>query len=387
MHHSVSQTDLMTLFLCGDVMIGRGIDQVLSHPSDPRLYESYMQTATGYVEIAEAAHGPIPKPVDAAYIWGDALEEFGRVSPDVRIINLETAVTTSEAAWPDKGIHYRVHPENMACLTVAKIDCCVLSNNHVLDWGYAGLIETLESLKNAGIQTVGAGRSRQEAEAPAIVDVAGKGRVIVLGLGEETSGIPRRWAATADKPGVNRLTNLSPDSVRDIARHVKTVKREGDIVVASIHWGGNWGYCVSREQTSFAHQLIDEAGVDVVHGHSSHHAKGVEVYRDKPIIYGCGDFLNDYEGIGGYEAFRTDLALMVFVTMASRTGKLHRVEMVPMQIHRFRAHHVTQDDARWLRDMLNREGSRFGTRVELHEARTLTLHWDEGDSEAETRQK
>jgi len=133
----------MTLFLCGDVMIGRGIDQVLSHPSAPHLYESYMHTATGYVEMAEAVHGPIPKPVDAAYIWGDALDAFVRLAPDVRIINLETAVTTSEAAWLGKGIHYRVHPENISCLTVAKIDCCVLSNNHVLDWGYIGLIETV----------------------------------------------------------------------------------------------------------------------------------------------------------------------------------------------------------------------------------------------------
>jgi poly-gamma-glutamate synthesis protein (capsule biosynthesis protein) len=345
-----------------------------------------MHTARGYVEMAEAVHGPIPKPVDAAYIWGEALDAFGRVAPDVRIINLETAVTTSEAAWPGKGIHYRVHPENISCLTVAKIDCCVLSNNHVLDWGYTGLIETLERLQNAGMQTVGAGRNRQEAAAPAIVDVAEKGRVIVLGLGDATSGIPRRWAATADQPGVNWLPDLSDRSVQNIASQIKTVKREGDIVVASIHWGGNWGYSVSREQTSFAHQLVDEAGVDVVHGHSSHHAKGIEVYQDKPILYGCGDFLNDYEGIGGYEAFRADLALMIFVTMQPRTGKLNRVEMVPMQIQRFRAHHVTQDDARWLQDRLNREDSRFGTRVELHEDHILTLHWDEGDAEAETRQ-
>jgi Putative enzyme of poly-gamma-glutamate biosynthesis (capsule formation) len=82
------------------------------------------------------------------------------------------------------------------------------------------------------------------------------------------------------------------------------VKQQGDIVVASIHWGGNWDYKVPREQREFAHKLIDEAGVDVIHGHSSHHIKGIEVYRGKLIMYGCSDLLNDYEGISGlYEDF------------------------------------------------------------------------------------
>jgi poly-gamma-glutamate capsule biosynthesis protein CapA/YwtB (metallophosphatase superfamily) len=104
------------------------------YPGDPRLYEPYMQTALGYVELAAQTHGPISAPVDCAYIWEDAMAAFARIAPDVRIINLETAVTTSDAYWPDKGIHYRMHPANIPCLTVVQIDCCVLSNNHVLDW-------------------------------------------------------------------------------------------------------------------------------------------------------------------------------------------------------------------------------------------------------------
>ena len=379
MPHPLDQTPLMTLFLCGDVMIGRGIDQILSHPSDPRLYESYIQTATGYVALAEAVNGPIPKPVDPAYIWGDALDEFARAAPDARIINLETAITTSAAAWPGKGIHYRAHPDNISCLRAAKIDCCVLSNNHTLDWDYAGLAETVESLRQAGIQTVGAGRRLQDAKAPAMLEAPGKGRVIVFGLGEATSGIPGCWAATIDKPGVNLLRDLSSDRVQEMARQVQAVKREGDLVIASIHWGGNWGYSVSPEQIAFARQLVDEAGVDIVHGHSSHHPKGIEVYRDKPIIYGCGDFLNDYEGIRGYEAFRSDLVLMIFVMMEPRAGKLGRLEIAPMQIKCFRAHHVTRDDAQWLTDLLNRESGQFGVRVELRDDTTLTLHWEAGD--------
>jgi poly-gamma-glutamate synthesis protein (capsule biosynthesis protein) len=128
-----------------------------------------MKTARGYVELAIKANGPIPVPVDFAYIWGDALDAFARLAPDVRIINLETAVTTSDTPWPGKDIHYRLHPANIPCLAAAYIDCCVLSNNHVLDWGYAGLTETLDTVRNVQMQTAGAGHNLAEAKVPAVL--------------------------------------------------------------------------------------------------------------------------------------------------------------------------------------------------------------------------
>jgi poly-gamma-glutamate synthesis protein (capsule biosynthesis protein) len=154
------------------------------------------------------------------------------------------------------------------------------------------------------------------------------------------------------------------------------VKQQGDIVVASIHWGSNWGYDIPPEQREFAHKLIDEAGVDVIHGHSSHHVKGIEVYKGKVIIYGSGDFLNDYEGIGGFEQFRNDLALMYFVSVDPSNGKLSHLQMTPIQIKNFKANQASRADSQWLRDVLNREGKKFGTRVELNQANSLTLKWD-----------
>ncbi len=364
----------LKLFLCGDVMTGRGVDQVLPHPSDPRLCERYVKSALGYLELAERANGPIPKPVDFAYVWGDALAELERARPDARIINLETSVTTSGDCAP-KGVNYRMHPENVGCIEAAEIDCCVLANNHVLDWGQAGLLETLDSLHHAGIKTAGAGRSGDEAAAPAIIEIADKGRVIVFSLGSPTSGIPRSWAAAAGRPGVNLLDRLSARSLRRIARQVGEVKRANDIVVASIHWGGNWGYEIPEEQRSFAHMLIDEAGVDLVHGHSSHHAKGIEVYRDKLILYGCGDFLNDYEGISGYEEYRGDLSLMYFARIDSASGSLLGLEMTPLQIRNFRLERASRRDSRWLQEVLNREGRALGTHVQPSEDDGLSLRW------------
>lgn len=363
------------IFLCGDVMTGRGIDQVLSHPSNPVIYEPYVKDARRYVGLAEMTNGEISKPVSFSYIWGDALHELERVSPDLRIINLEISVTASNDYWRDKGINYRMHPENIQCVTAAKIDFCSLANNHVLDWGYSGLTDTLATLRKANLKYSGAGRNLKEAETPAVLEVAGKGRVIVFSFGSVTSGIPFSWAATENKAGVNMLEDLSEKTVRYLKERIHRLKQNGDIVVISIHWGGNWGYRVPPGQVHFAHKLIDEAGVDIIHGHSSHHVKAIEVYNGKPVIYGCGDFLNDYEGIGGYEEFRGDLGLMYFLTMNPSTGRLVNMEMTPTQVRRFKVNRASRADTLWLKDTLNREGGKFGTRVELRRNNTLTLKW------------
>ncbi|MBW8307176.1 MAG: CapA family protein [Thiobacillus sp.] len=365
----------MTLFLCGDVMTGRGIDQVLPHPGDPVLHEGYATSALDYVALAERANGPIPRPAEFAYVWGDALAEWARVAPDLRIVNLETAVTTRDDWQRGKGIHYRMHPANVPCLTAAGIDCCVLANNHVLDWGYAGLAETLDTLRRAGLQRAGAGRDRAEAAAPAVLAVAGKGRVLVFAYGAQSSGIPPGWAAAAGLTGVNLLPDLSPATLQQIAAQVEAVKRPADVVVASIHWGGNWGYAVPAAHQRFAHGLIDRCGVDVVHGHSSHHPMGIEVYRARPILYGCGDFLNDYEGIAGYEAYRGDLSLMYFLEVDPASGTLSRLRMTPMQTRRFRLQRASAADSRWQRAVLDRESRPLGSRVEAGPDGSLELRW------------
>lgn len=367
------ETDNIVLFLCGDVMTGRGIDQILPHPSKPILYEPYMTSAMGYVELAEDVNGPIPRPVGPAYIWGDALAEFERVKPDLKIINLETTITKSDDYLFGKSIHYRMNPQNLPCITAAGIDCCVLANNHVLDWGIAGLEDTLTALREQDIAYVGAGRNGKEARAPVTLDVANKGRVVVLAFGSETSGVPRDWVAAAHRPGVNVFSESEAKSVAVIASQVQKVKRQGDVVIVSLHWGGNWGYEIRAAQSEFAHRLIDEAQVDVVYGHSSHHPRGMEVYKGKLILYSCGDFINDYEGIGGHEEFRDDLTLMYFVTLKPENGQLVGVEMTPMQIRKFQLHRASSKDAQWLWKMMDRESQRFGVRVAINKDHMFSL--------------
>ena len=353
--------ELLTLFLGGDVMLGRGVDQILPHPGDPELREPTVDDARDYVRLAERVSGPIPQPVSFSWPWGDALAVLDEVAPDARVINLETCVTRSADFSAGKPVHYRMSPGNLPSLGVARPDACALANNHVLDLGRTGLRDTLGALARAGLRAVGAGRDAAQARRPAAIPVPG-GRVVVFSCGATSSGIPVGWAATASRPGVDFLPSLSDAVADDLISRVREVKGPGDVVVVSVHWGSNWGYGVDDDQVRFARRLID-GGVDLIHGHSSHHPRPVEVYRGKLVLYGCGDLIDDYEGIGGYEEFRDDLRLLYLASVEPDTGTLDALRMVPMQASRMRLRHASSGDSEWLRAVLEAISSGFGCRV------------------------
>lgn len=359
-----ARSPTLTLALSGDVMTGRGIDQVLAHPSDPRLDESFVRDARDYVRLAERVNGPIPSPVDDAWPWGDALDALDTQAPDVRIVDLETSITTSDDDAPGKAVRYRMQPANVGVLTVAGVDCCVLANNHVLDFGPAGLIETLDVLQENGIRVAGAGRTWSETTAVTVLPVDDGRRVLVVAAGSPTSGIPSSWAARPDRPGVAHLPRLSRGAAEELCARADAERRPGDVLVASLHWGSNWGHEIPDEQVRFAHWLVD-GGFHVVHGHSSHHPRPIEVYRDRLILYGCGDLINDYEGIGGYEALRPELRLLHLPRIDTATGTLVDLTMIPLRARRFRLERCSRPDAAWLARTLTAASARFGTRIDL----------------------
>ncbi|KUJ58924.1 poly-gamma-glutamate synthesis protein (capsule biosynthesis protein) [Streptomyces sp. 3212.3] len=364
--------DAVTVFLGGDVMLGRGVDQILPHPGDPALRESYVRDARAYVGLAEEANGLIPRPVPFRWPWGVALPELDAAAPDVRVINLETSVTRDGDFAPGKGVHYRMSPGNLPCLAAVRPDVCALANNHVLDFGRRGLEETLDCLAGAALRTAGAGRDAVAAGRPAVVPLATGGRLLVFSLGTASSGIPDDWAATEDRSGVAFVEGPSAGAAAAFAGRLRQSKRPGDIAVVSVHWGANWGYGVDRAEIAFAHALVD-AGVDIVHGHSSHHPRPLEAYRGRLVLYGCGDLVDDYEGIGGHEGYRDDLRLLYLVSVARDSGRLTGVRMVPLQARRMRLEHATPEDTRWLCDVLDRHGREFGSRVDAGPDGTLTL--------------
>jgi poly-gamma-glutamate synthesis protein (capsule biosynthesis protein) len=364
------------LFLAGDVMLGRGIDQILPTPSDPRLYEGWVTRATDYVTLAERANGPIPRAVPFAYVWGDLAADLDRRACDLRIVNLETAITVADRPAA-KGINYRMHPANAGVLTAARIDACTLANNHVLDWGRDGLLETLDTLDATGIGHAGAGRSARTSEAPLVMDMPGGGRVLLLSYGTESSGIPANWAAEPDRAGINLMPTSQAATVSAARDLISPLRRPGDLVLFSVHWGDNWGYVIPAAQRSLAHALIDTAGVDAVVGHSSHHPKAIELHRGKLVLYGCGDLINDYEGIAGYEEFRGDLGLG-YVADFGTGGQLAALEMLPYRRSRFRLIRAGDEDFAWIGQVMRREMTAPGMWLQRTEAGTLRLAPERG---------
>jgi poly-gamma-glutamate capsule biosynthesis protein CapA/YwtB (metallophosphatase superfamily) len=332
--------DPVVVFLCGDVMLGRGVDQILPHPGDPALRERCIVDARTYVELAEAVNGPVARPVDYCWPWGDALALLDAAAPDVRVVNVETSITRCDHFAPGKGIHYRMNPANVACLTVAQPEVCVLANNHVLDFGPEGLGDTLETLAGAGLRAVGAGVSEAEACRPADIPLPGGGRVVVHSFGTPSSGIPESWAASGRWAGVGFVAELSDTAADAVLDRVR--QHGGDIVIASVHWGSNWGYRVSRDQVHFAHRLL-EGGVDIVHGHSSH-----EKYRD-------------------------ELRLAYFASVEPGTGRLIGLRMSPLRARQLRLCRASSHDAAWLETVLRHISGVFGCRIDRGPDGTLVL--------------
>ncbi|MFD0773593.1 CapA family protein, partial [Streptomonospora algeriensis] len=147
-----------------------------------------------------------------------------------------------------------------------------------------------------------------------------------------------------------------------LAERIGAAKRPGDVAVASVHWGGNWGYGIEPEQRAAARTLVD-GGADVVHGHSSHHPRPMEAYRGRLVLYGCGDLINDYEGIPGGEDYRGDLRLLYLVSLDPGTGAFTGLRMVPLRARRMRLERAGTADARWLQETLDRISRGLGVRV------------------------
>jgi poly-gamma-glutamate capsule biosynthesis protein CapA/YwtB (metallophosphatase superfamily) len=359
------------ILLTGDAMLGRGVDQLNAVSNDPAIPDRLGRDAIDFVRLAEARNGPIPRAVEPGYVWGDALDALAPFETALRIVNLETAITTAPVFDPTKRIHYRMHPANIGVLKAFAPDCCVLANNHVLDWGEDGLRETLNTLDAAGIARAGAGFDPREAWRPVILPLPDGTRVIVLAMGDRSAGVPYQWAATPERPGLAVLGPQVEPSIAHVARIIAQVKRPGDIAVASIHWGENWGFEIPERQTALARGLIDRAGIDVVHGHSSHHPKQVALYRGKLLLAGCGELISDIEGLAHYGKWRPDLVVLYLVGIEG--GAVRDFKMLPMRMRRIRLERPSPDEVRWLCERATHHSAALGTGWGLARDGTIRL--------------
>jgi poly-gamma-glutamate synthesis protein (capsule biosynthesis protein) len=281
----------MKLLVVGDVMLGRLVNQILQHEPP-------------------------------AYPWGDTLAVFR--AADFRLCNLECVMADRGRPWSmtPKRFHFRSDAKNVAVLKAAHIDCVCLANNHTLDFEDEALLEMLPLLDEAGIGHAGAGRDWMESIRPATFLVRGR-RIGVIAL---TDNEPQ-WAAEERKPGIFYV----PVDMRDaratrLLELVRRSKEALDVLIVSAHWGPNWGYRPPPAHPPFARALI-EAGADVIFGHSGHVFRGVECYRERPIIYCAGDFIDDY---AVDPRMRNDWSFLFRVSVEE--GRFARLDLTPVKL-------------------------------------------------------
>jgi poly-gamma-glutamate capsule biosynthesis protein CapA/YwtB (metallophosphatase superfamily) len=315
---------MTTLALTGDVMLGRGVNETLrsTRPDEP---------------------------------WGDVLPLLR--SADLRIINLECAITEHRRPWSrtPKVFHFRADPLSIDVLRAARVDACSLANNHTLDFEEHGLLDTLAHLEAAGIRYAGAGRNPAEAARPVLLE---EGVALVAFTDNE-----QPFAAGPDKPGTNYLpVSLEPEVMRRVEEAVGTAREAGaDTVVFSNHWGPNM---VERPRgifRRFARAVVDR-GADVYYGHSAHVFQGVEIYRGKPILYDTGDFIDDY---AVDPRLRNDRSFLFCISVES--GDLERLELYPVSLPYARVELAKGDEREAILERMVSLSAEMGTAFDRRE--------------------
>ena len=265
------------------------------------------------------------KTTEPAYPWGDTLPALRRA--DVRIANLECVLADGGLPEPGKVFTFRSDVKNVRSLVSAQIDLVSLANNHVLDYGAGALREMLPALDRHGILHAGAGADRAAARRPAIR----RAGTTAFGLVAFTDNQPG-WEAGPGRPGVYYVPVAERgERVEELLELLRRTKSRVQLLIVSVHWGGNWGSEAPAEHRAMARLLV-EAGADVVFGHSPHIFRGVEVYRGRPIMYGAGDYIDDY---AVDPAERNDRSFIFL--LAADGGTPQRLCLVPTVITGFQA--------------------------------------------------
>jgi poly-gamma-glutamate capsule biosynthesis protein CapA/YwtB (metallophosphatase superfamily) len=330
----------MKLLVVGDVMLGRLVNEEL--------------------------RGRPP-----AHPWGDTLPLFEQA--DLRLCNLECAMTDAGTpwAWPSKAFHFGTDERNVRALLAARFDIVSLANNHILDYGEAGMTRTIELLDASAIGHAGAGSDFEQAAAPA-ERMVGSARVGVIAFTDNEPG----WAAGRSTPGTFfvPLEGDDPEATPLLAA-VRTARSRVDVLVVSAHWGPNWGDEPAPGHVRLGHALID-SGADIVFGHSGHIVRGVEIYRQRPILYCAGDFVDDY-AVDPVE--RNDRS-SIFMVEARRHG-VDRILIYPTVIRDFQARRASGGEAIEILRRLQGLCQGLGTMARLDEQRAaLEIEIAEGGS-------
>jgi poly-gamma-glutamate capsule biosynthesis protein CapA/YwtB (metallophosphatase superfamily) len=224
---------------------------------------------------------------------------------DIAMVNLETAVTT-RGTPQSKEFVFRAPPTAFAALRGASVDIATMANNHGLDYGRVGLVDSLAAARRHRFPVVGIGRDAAQAYAPYRATVKGQ-RIAIIGATQVIDDqLIRSWTAEPHQPGL-----ASAKEVRRLLAAVRQARRTADTVVVYVHWGVQLESCPTAVQRKLAHQLV-AAGADVIVGSHAHVLLGGGRLGPSVVDYGLGNF--------AFYATReeTTRSGVLFVTMTGR---------------------------------------------------------------------
>lgn len=338
---TVRDDSAVSLGFAGDAMFGRGVNE---------------------------RHGDAPPEA----VWGDLLPRIRAL--DGFFVNLECCLSERGTRQPDRAYYFRADPDwSVPALREAEVTFASLANNHVLDYGEEALVDTVRSLADAGVSHAGAGRDIAEARRPATVSVGGLDVAVIACTDNAPS-----YAAHGETAGT-WYVDIGAEGARAAVRETLAEIREErpDVLVASVHWGPNWVVEPAQRYREFARWLVDQ-GVDVVHGHSAHVFQGVEIHDGRPILYDCGDLVDDY---AIKPELRNDRSFL-FELSATASGPT-ALHLRPVEIRDETVVSAGEEAAEWARSRMRRRSSAFDTEF-VREGRELMIPLRESDGEGTT---
>lgn len=315
-------THPLRLLLGGDAMLGRGVDDAI------------------------ARHG-VNAPLAALrpHLAG----------ADLLAVNLECAITAADTWYegPLKAFYFRARPTAAELLRRAGVGLCTLANNHALDAGAAGLLDTLDILRAHGIASVGAGADAEAAWVPVVLDVAGQRLGVLAGCDHQAD-----FAAGPDRPGIAYLDLTDPAQVDALLGRVRRLAAVVDHAIVALHWQPNWVPTVGADYRALAGRLID-AGARLVWGHSPHHFLGVQWFGPAVVLYSTGGLIDDY----AVDAeFRNDRQLLFDISLTP--DGVQRMRALPLHLDPARTAPADGTDRAWIVSRFAAQCAEHGSRVD-----------------------
>ena len=193
---------------------------------------------------------------------------------DLRIANLECSVTRTDNKLPYQTLHLKAEP--VMSTIYDTFDVYSIANNHIMDYGEGGLLDTIEFLNNTNKSFFGAGKNKNEALLPIIKEINGIKIAFIA--------FNRFNVASSSKAGT------APEDFKTIIKSIKQLKQNGCFVILYPHWNYQWIKYPAPDEKNKGYKLID-AGADIIVGAHPHIVQGHETYKDKSIYHSLGNFV------------------------------------------------------------------------------------------------